>query len=101
MHSLTIGSILVTRKNIPSTSSTSQQVGQHEKAESARCTGEDSGRNLDETIRLSAYIVDGDYALITSVNMISLRILTTCSLSSYPQANSVNLISDHAVTSPA
>ena len=67
MHLLTIGSVLVTRKNIPSTSRTSQQVRRHEKAESARCTGEDSGRNLDETIRLSAYIVDGDYALLNSV----------------------------------
>ena len=67
MHLLTIGSVLVARKNIPSTSSTSQQVGQHEKAESVRRTGEDSGRNLDEPIRLSAYIVDGDYALLNSV----------------------------------
>ena len=67
MHLLTIGSVLVVRKNIPSTSSISQQVGQHEKAESARRTGEDSGRNLDETIRLSAYIVDGDCALLNSV----------------------------------
>ena len=77
MHLLTIDSILVARKNIPSTSSTSQQVRQHEKDSGARRTEHDSDRKLAEPIRLSAYIVDGDDApLIPSVNMVLLRILT-------------------------
>lgn len=95
MHLLTIDSVPLPRKNFPSTSSSSQQVPQHEKASGARRTGHDSGRDLDEPIRLSAYIADVNFAPLPLVNMISLRILTAYSLSRHPQSNSVNLISDH------
>ena len=95
MHLLTIDSVLVVRKNIPSTSSSSQEAPQPENASGARGSGHDSGRNLDEPTRLSAYIVDGDDApLIPLVNVTSPRILTAYSLS-HPQSKSTNLISDH------
>ena len=71
MHLLTIDSFPVPQKN--STSNSSQQALQHDKA-SVRRTGHDTGRN-DEPIRLSAYIADVDYAPPPSVNMTLLHVI--------------------------
>ena len=42
---------------------------QHEKEPGAPRTGHDSGRDLDEPIRLSAYIADVNFAPLPLVNM--------------------------------